>query len=95
MCVQDATEQKAVFIGTESRGFSVKESLPKGARGNKWKYGIVMETKERQFAFLCERKEEQKEWVEALKLVMAKPMQPQDYTSKSQHTAQLTQSQMY
>ncbi|XP_067086976.1 arf-GAP with dual PH domain-containing protein 2 [Osmerus mordax] len=79
----DATEQKAVFIGPESSGYSVKESHPKGARGNKWKYGIVMETPERQFAFLCERKEEQKEWVEALKLVMAKPMQPQDYTTEA------------
>lgn len=76
----DAQELGAVFIGTESNGYSVQDCPPKMTRGNKWKFGVTMKTPNRQFAFLCEQEKEQKEWVEALKLVMAKSMQPQDYT---------------
>ncbi len=54
----------------------------KGREGNKWKCGVIVETPDRQFVFMCEQERDQREWVEALKTVIAKPMMPQDYTSK-------------
>uniref|UniRef100_A0A667W9K7 ArfGAP with dual PH domains 2 n=1 Tax=Myripristis murdjan TaxID=586833 RepID=A0A667W9K7_9TELE len=78
----DAEELGVVFIGTESNGYSVKECVPKNARGNKWKCGVLVETPERQFVFMCEQEREQKEWLDALRQVLFRPMAPQDYTSK-------------
>uniref|UniRef100_A0A671PV68 Arf-GAP with dual PH domain-containing protein 2-like n=1 Tax=Sinocyclocheilus anshuiensis TaxID=1608454 RepID=A0A671PV68_9TELE len=71
-----------LFIGSESHGYSVRECVPKGTRGNKWKCGVIVETPDRQFVFMCEQERDQREWVEALKTVISKPMMPQDYTSK-------------
>uniref|UniRef100_A0A8C2FFC0 ArfGAP with dual PH domains 2 n=1 Tax=Cyprinus carpio TaxID=7962 RepID=A0A8C2FFC0_CYPCA len=78
----DAIELGVVFIGPENHGYSVRECVPKGTRGNKWKCGVIVETPDRQFVFMCEQERDQREWVEALKTVISKPMMPQDYTSK-------------
>ncbi|XP_062401104.1 arf-GAP with dual PH domain-containing protein 2-like isoform X1 [Sardina pilchardus] len=74
----DALELGAVFIGTEAHGYSVRESVPKRARC-KWRCGIVVETPDRQFVFMCEREQEQREWIEAFREVIALPMLPQHY----------------
>ncbi|XP_029914965.1 arf-GAP with dual PH domain-containing protein 2 [Myripristis murdjan] len=79
----DAEELGVVFIGTESNGYSVKECVPKNARGNKWKCGVLVETPERQFVFMCEQEREQKEWLDALRQVLFRPMAPQDYTTEA------------
>ncbi|XP_023250932.1 arf-GAP with dual PH domain-containing protein 2-like isoform X1 [Seriola lalandi dorsalis] len=76
----DAEELGVIFIGTESNGYSVKECVPKHARGNKWKCGVMVETPERQFVFTCEQEREQREWLDALRQVLSRPMAPQDYT---------------
>ncbi|XP_026218054.1 arf-GAP with dual PH domain-containing protein 2 [Anabas testudineus] len=76
----DAEELGAIFIGTETKGYSVKECVPKYARGNKWNCGVMVETPDRQFILMCEKEREQKEWMDALKQVMSRPMAPQDYT---------------
>uniref|UniRef100_A0A3B4GAN2 Arf-GAP with dual PH domain-containing protein 2-like n=1 Tax=Pundamilia nyererei TaxID=303518 RepID=A0A3B4GAN2_9CICH len=78
----DAEELGAIFIGTECKGYSVKECVPLNARGNKWKCGLMVETPERQFVFMCEQERDQREWLEALRKVLSRPMSPQDYTSK-------------
>uniref|UniRef100_A0AAQ5YM77 ArfGAP with dual PH domains 2 n=1 Tax=Amphiprion ocellaris TaxID=80972 RepID=A0AAQ5YM77_AMPOC len=82
----DAEELGVIFIGTESNGYSVKECVPKHARGNKWTCGVSVETPERQFVFMCEQEREQREWLEALRKVMSRPMAPQDYTSEHDFT---------
>uniref|UniRef100_A0A8C2ICY4 ArfGAP with dual PH domains 2 n=1 Tax=Cyprinus carpio TaxID=7962 RepID=A0A8C2ICY4_CYPCA len=63
----DAIELGVVFIGSENHGYSVRECVPKGTRGNKWKCGVIVETPDRQFVFMCEQERDQREWVEALK----------------------------
>ena len=80
--MQDAEELGVIFIGTESNGYSVKECVPKNAWGNKWKCGVAVETPERKFVFMCEKDREQKEWLDALRKVLSKPMSPQDYTGE-------------
>uniref|UniRef100_A0A4W5N6Y3 ArfGAP with dual PH domains 2 n=1 Tax=Hucho hucho TaxID=62062 RepID=A0A4W5N6Y3_9TELE len=79
----DAEELGVVFIGTETNGYSVSECVPKRTRGNRWRCGVTMETPDRQFVFMCEQEREQREWVEALRQVISKPMQPQDYTTEA------------
>lgn len=79
---KDAEEVGAVFIGTETNNYSVKECAPKFARGNKWKCGITMETPDRHYVFMCEEEKEQREWLAALRQVLLRPMAPQDYASK-------------
>ncbi|KAI1884088.1 hypothetical protein AGOR_G00222780 [Albula goreensis] len=79
----DAEELGAVFIGTEKQGYAVGECVPKGTRGNKWKCGVIVETPERQFVFMCEQEREQKEWVDAFRQVMLRPMLPQDFTTEA------------
>ncbi|XP_037647242.1 arf-GAP with dual PH domain-containing protein 2 isoform X2 [Sebastes umbrosus] len=76
----DAEELGVIFIGTENKGYSVKEYVPKHARGNKWKCGVMVKTPGRQFVFMCEQEREQKEWLDALRQVLSRPMAPQDYT---------------
>lgn len=76
-------ELGVIFIGTENHGYSVSEYMPRGTRGNKWKCGMAVETPDRQFVFMCEQERERKEWVDALRQVISKPMLPQDYTSKT------------
>ncbi|KAL7830547.1 hypothetical protein SRHO_G00316740 [Serrasalmus rhombeus] len=79
----DAVELGVIFIGTENHGYSVSKCVPKGTRGNKWKCGVLMETPDRQFVFMCEQEREQNEWLEALRQVISKPMLPQDYTTEA------------
>ncbi|XP_042361630.1 arf-GAP with dual PH domain-containing protein 2 isoform X1 [Plectropomus leopardus] len=76
----DAEELGVIFIGTEKKGYSVRECVPKHARGNKWKCGVMVETPERQFVFMCEQQREQREWLDVLRQVLSRPMAPQDYT---------------
>ncbi|KAM7386745.1 hypothetical protein PAMA_009392 [Pampus argenteus] len=76
----DAEELGVIFIGTESNGYSVKDCVPKHARGNKWKCGVTVETPDRQFVFMCELEREQREWLNALRQVLSRPMAPQDYS---------------
>ncbi|KAG5832904.1 hypothetical protein ANANG_G00296150 [Anguilla anguilla] len=82
----DAVELGAVFIGPESQGYSTgnasRSARGTGECGNKWKFGIIVETPERQFVFMCEQEREQKEWVAAFCQVISRPMLPQDYTTE-------------
>lgn len=80
--MQDAEELGVIFIGMEGKGYSVKECVPKHARGNKWKCGVMLETPERKFIFMCEQEREQREWLQAIRHVLHRPMTPQDHTSK-------------
>ncbi|XP_062264963.1 arf-GAP with dual PH domain-containing protein 2 [Platichthys flesus] len=75
----DAEELGVIFVGTESNGYSVRACIPKNARGNKWQCGLMMQTPERQFVFMCEQEREQREWLNALRQVLYRPMAPQDY----------------
>uniref|UniRef100_A0A6Q2XXL7 ArfGAP with dual PH domains 2 n=1 Tax=Esox lucius TaxID=8010 RepID=A0A6Q2XXL7_ESOLU len=79
----DALELGAVFIGTEAHGYSVRECQPKQARGGRWKFGVTLDTPGRQFVFLCDQEEDQREWIEALKEVMAQPMLLQHYNTEA------------
>ncbi|CAJ1076601.1 arf-GAP with dual PH domain-containing protein 2 [Xyrichtys novacula] len=76
----DAEELGVIFIGTENKGYSVMDCVPKNARGNKWDHGIVVGTPDRQFVFTCEQEREQKEWLDALRQVLSRPMSPQDFS---------------
>lgn len=80
--LQDAEELGVIFIGTESKGYSVGECVPNNARGNKWRYGVIVTTPERQFVFMCEQEQEQREWLQVLRQVLRRCMAPQDYASK-------------
>ncbi|XP_035262270.1 arf-GAP with dual PH domain-containing protein 2-like [Anguilla anguilla] len=79
----DAVELGSVFIGTESHGYSVRESQPQRTRGNKWKCGVTVETPDRRFVFMCEQELDQREWVESFRLVMSQPMTPQHYNTEA------------
>lgn len=75
-------ELGAVFIGTEGHGYSVREGQSKGNRSGRWRFGVTLETPDRQFVFLCDQEQDQREWIEAFKLVISQPMLPQHYNSK-------------
>lgn len=79
----DATELGAVFIGTESHGYSVSETSSRNARGSRWRCGISLETPERQFVFMCEQEQEQSEWIMAFRKVISQPMTPEDYSNEA------------
>ncbi|XP_024127132.1 arf-GAP with dual PH domain-containing protein 2 [Oryzias melastigma] len=79
----DAEELGVIFIGTESNNYSVSPFAPKSTRGNKWKHGIMVETPERQFVFMCEQEREQREWIDALRKIHSRPMSPQDYAAEA------------
>ncbi|XP_041634569.1 arf-GAP with dual PH domain-containing protein 2 [Cheilinus undulatus] len=79
----DAEEIGVIFIGTESNGYAVKDCVPKNTRGNKWRCGVLVETPERQFVFMCEKERDQREWLNALRQVLSRPMAPQDYTTEA------------
>lgn len=79
---QDASELGAVFIGTESHGYSVSESSGRSSRGGRWHCGIMLETPGRQFVFMCEQEQEQREWLEAFTKIISQPMTPEDYASR-------------
>uniref|UniRef100_A0A8C6U8Z9 ArfGAP with dual PH domains 2 n=1 Tax=Neogobius melanostomus TaxID=47308 RepID=A0A8C6U8Z9_9GOBI len=79
----DAEELGAIFIGPGKNNYSVKECVPKSARGNKWKYGVTVDTPKRQYIFMCEEEKEQKEWLSALQQVVLRRMAPQDYATEA------------
>ncbi|XP_021423599.2 arf-GAP with dual PH domain-containing protein 2 isoform X1 [Oncorhynchus mykiss] len=79
----DALELGAVFIGTEVHGYSVREVQPKGNRSGRWRFGVTLETPDRQFVFLCDQEQDQREWIEAFKLVISQPMLPQHYNTEA------------
>ncbi|XP_061702277.1 arf-GAP with dual PH domain-containing protein 2 isoform X2 [Syngnathoides biaculeatus] len=79
----DAEELGVIFLGTESNSYSVRDYVPKHTRRNKWKFGLMVETPERQFVFMCEQESEQREWLDSLRQVMSRPMTPQDYNTEA------------
>ncbi|XP_061585328.1 arf-GAP with dual PH domain-containing protein 2-like [Cololabis saira] len=79
----DATDLGAVFIGSENHGYSVTESSGRGARAGRWRWGITLETPGRQFLFMCEQEQEQRDWLEAFRTVIAQPMSPEDYNNEA------------
>lgn len=72
----------AVFIGTASHGYAAAESGGPSSRGGRWHCGVTLQTPDREFVFMCEQQQEQKEWLEAFRKVIAQPMTPEDYASK-------------
>ncbi|XP_061685104.1 arf-GAP with dual PH domain-containing protein 2-like isoform X2 [Syngnathoides biaculeatus] len=79
----DASELGAVFIGTESHGYSVSEGGGRGGRGGRWHRAVTLQTPERQFVFTCEREQERREWLEAFGKVIGQPMTPEDYANEA------------
>lgn len=79
----DATELGAVFIGTERHSYSVSEIDERSSRGGRWHCGITLQTPGRQFVFMCEQDQEQKEWLEAFRKVISLPMTAEDYTNEA------------
>uniref|UniRef100_I3KNW6 ArfGAP with dual PH domains 2 n=1 Tax=Oreochromis niloticus TaxID=8128 RepID=I3KNW6_ORENI len=79
----DATERGAVFIGTESHGYSVSEITSRNSRGSRWHCGISLVTPDRQFVFMCEQEQEQREWIMAFRKVISQPMTPEDYANEA------------
>uniref|UniRef100_A0A665TJ46 ArfGAP with dual PH domains 2 n=1 Tax=Echeneis naucrates TaxID=173247 RepID=A0A665TJ46_ECHNA len=79
----DATELGAVFIGSESHSYSVSENNGKSSRGGRWHCGITLQTPFREFLFMCEQEQEQREWLEALRKVISQPMTPEDYANEA------------
>ncbi|KAK0140158.1 Arf-GAP with dual PH domain-containing protein 1 [Merluccius polli] len=75
----DALELGAVFIGTENYGYSVTGRR----RPGRWNWGIAMTTPGRQFIFMCEQEQDQREWLEALREVISRPMTLQDYANEA------------
>ncbi|XP_062030787.1 arf-GAP with dual PH domain-containing protein 2 [Lepus europaeus] len=72
----DAFEQGQVFLGSKEHGYEVCEDLPKGVRGNRWKAGLTVVTPERRFVLTCPSEKEQREWLESLREVLARPLTP-------------------
>ncbi|CAL8328816.1 unnamed protein product [Lota lota] len=79
----DATELGSIFIGTESHRYSVTGQSPAGRRQGKWNWGITMTTPGRQFIFMCEQEQDQREWLEAIREVISTPMSLQDYYNEA------------
>ncbi|XP_061604438.1 arf-GAP with dual PH domain-containing protein 1 isoform X5 [Phyllopteryx taeniolatus] len=79
----DAEELGVIFLGTESNSYAVKDCVPNHTRGNKWKFGLMVETPKRQFVFMCEHESEQREWLDSLRQVISRPMTPQDYNTEA------------
>lgn len=71
-----------MFIGSENHSYSVSENSGRSVRGGRWCCGITLQTPGRQFVFMCEQEQEQKEWLEAFRKVISQPMTPEDYASK-------------
>ncbi|KAK5899396.1 hypothetical protein CesoFtcFv8_008882 [Champsocephalus esox] len=79
----DATELGAVFIGTESHSYSASESSGRSSRGGRWNCGIMLQTPDRQYVFMCEQHQEQKDWLEAFRKIISQPMTPEDYANEA------------
>lgn len=60
----------------------MREGQSKGSRSGRWRFAVTLETPDRQFVFLCDQEQDQREWIEAFKLVISQPMLPQHYNSK-------------
>ncbi|XP_031730450.1 arf-GAP with dual PH domain-containing protein 2-like [Anarrhichthys ocellatus] len=82
----DATELGAVFIGTEGHSYSASESSGRCARGGRWHCGVTLHTPDREFVFMCEQEQQQKEWLEAFRKVISQPMTPEDYANEANMT---------
>lgn len=76
LLLQDAFEQGQVFLGSSEQGYDVREDLPKGVRGNRWKAGLTIITPERRFLFTCPSEKEQQEWLESFQDVLSRPLTP-------------------
>ncbi|XP_067353501.1 arf-GAP with dual PH domain-containing protein 1-like isoform X3 [Channa argus] len=70
-------EQKASLLQNST------ESSNKSTRGGRWHRGITLQTPSRQFVFMCEQDQEQKEWLEAFRKVISQPMTPEDYANEA------------
>ncbi|XP_061627561.1 arf-GAP with dual PH domain-containing protein 2-like isoform X3 [Phyllopteryx taeniolatus] len=79
----DATELGAVFIGTQSHGYSVSEGGRRSGRGGRWHRAVTLQTPQRQFVFMCEQEQEQQEWLEAFGKVIGQPMTAEDYANEA------------
>lgn len=79
----------AVFIGTENHEYSVSEGSSKCMRGSRWCCDIRLQTPGRTFVFKCEQEQDQREWLEAFRKVIAQPMTSEDYASKTLPDRQL------
>nr|XP_040042123.1 arf-GAP with dual PH domain-containing protein 2-like [Gasterosteus aculeatus aculeatus] len=79
----DASELGAVFIGTASHSYAAAESGGPSSRGGRWHCGVTLQTPDREFVFMCEQQQEQKEWLEAFRKVIAQPMTPEDYANEA------------
>lgn len=75
-------ELGAVFIGTENHEYSVSEGSSKCMRGGRWHCDIRLQTPARQFVFKCEQEQDQREWLEAFRKVIAQGMTSEDCASK-------------
>ncbi|XP_075946851.1 arf-GAP with dual PH domain-containing protein 2-like [Anarhichas minor] len=82
----DATELGAVFIGTEGHSYSASESSGRCARRGRWHCGVTLHTPDREFVFMCEQEQQQKEWLEAFRKVISQPMTPEDYANEANMT---------
>ncbi|XP_018091046.1 arf-GAP with dual PH domain-containing protein 2 isoform X1 [Xenopus laevis] len=74
----DAFETGGIFIGSKERGYTVKEGLPQGMKGNNWDCGIIIGTPAREFVLTCENVKEQREWLDVLRDVLSQPMTKED-----------------
>uniref|UniRef100_A0A8C3IYQ9 ArfGAP with dual PH domains 2 n=1 Tax=Calidris pygmaea TaxID=425635 RepID=A0A8C3IYQ9_9CHAR len=70
----DAFAQGQVFIGRMDEGYEVRAGLPQGVRVKKRKPAITVVTPTREFVFMCENDQEQREWINALSRVIAQPL---------------------
>ncbi|XP_068448077.1 arf-GAP with dual PH domain-containing protein 2-like [Clinocottus analis] len=79
----DASELGAVFIGSESHSYWATESSRRSARGGRWHCGVTLHTPDREFVFMCEQEQEQKDWLEAFRKVICQPMTSEDYANEA------------
>ncbi|XP_055014531.1 arf-GAP with dual PH domain-containing protein 2-like isoform X2 [Boleophthalmus pectinirostris] len=79
----DATELGAVFIGSENHSYTVSELSGRSTRGGRWHCGLSLQTPGRQFVFMCEQEEDQREWINAFRKVISLPMSAEDYANEA------------
>ncbi|KAM8879086.1 arf-GAP with dual PH domain-containing protein 2-like isoform 2-T3 [Spinachia spinachia] len=79
----DASELGAVFIGTETHNYAAAEIGGPSSRRGRWHCGVTLRTPDREFVFMCEQQQEQKEWLEAFRKVIAQPMTAEDYANEA------------
>lgn len=82
----EAEELGLIYLGSEASGYSARRCVPRNAVGNKWKHGLLLGTPDREFLFTCHRESEQKEWLDAIRKVLVRPMEPQDYSIEASVT---------